>query len=114
MVKPWPYRRDRSEVDKLKRIIDSYRTRLAEVDPAGCRIIDARMALFGEPWVGGPIDTSEELTVEEIYAKFGRGFEPHCIHSWAHDEPSKLPKRGNRNGKTLYRLGDVLAYQIAI
>lgn len=96
------------------RIIESYRTRLAEVDPAACRIIDARMALYGESWVGGAVDMSEDLTVEEIYVKFGRGFEPHSIHRWAHEYPTRLPKRGKRNGKALYRLGDVLAHQISI
>ncbi|MBB3752492.1 hypothetical protein FHT44_005004 [Mycolicibacterium sp. BK634] len=110
----WPYPRDKTEIDKLKRIVHSYRTQLQNVDPVGCRIIDARMALYGESWISEGIDVSRDCTVEEIYAEFGRGFEPHVIHQWARSDPGKIPWRGKRDGRTLYRLADVLAYQVAL
>lgn len=114
-LRQWPWPED-NRIDKLKRIVDSYRTRLQEVDPTGCQIIDGRMAEYGETWLADNeiVNVNEEKTVEEIYAQFGPGFEPHNIHKWAQREPRILPRRGTRNGKTLYRLGDVLAYQVSL
>ena len=83
------------------------------VDPANCKLVDARMCEYGETWVCDleVVDVNKEKTVNEIYAQFGSGFEPWLIHTWAQQAPDRLPKRGERDGKVLYRVGDVLAYQ---
>lgn len=111
----WPWPRD-TRIDKLKRIVDSYRTRLQEVDPLGCMVIDGRMREFGEQWISSEevVNVNEHATVEEIYNQFGPGFEPHNIHMWAHEHPDKIPKQGKRNGRTLFRVGDILAYQVSL
>ena len=115
MTGHWPWPKD-TRTDKLKRIVDSYRTALLESDPAAAKIVDARMCEYGESWVCGdePINVENEATVDELYQQFGPGFEPWNIHMWAQRAPDQLPKRGKKNGKILYRVGDVLAYQLSL
>lgn len=99
---------------RYRRIIDSYRTALRDVDPAACRLVDARMIEFGEGWVatGGedPVDVNAVKTATEIATQFG--FSPWDIQNWHRRHPDKVPCLGKRNGKNLYRVGDVLAFQV--
>ena len=99
---------------RYRRIIDSYRTALAECDDQACRLVDARMIEFGEGWVatGGedPVDVHAVKTAGEIAKQFG--FNPWDIQNWHRRHPEKVPVVGKKpDGKNLYRVGDVLAYQ---
>lgn len=106
----WPWPKDTKE-DRLKRIIDSYRTALMDIDPTACRHLDARMAEFGQGWVAGNvvIDVNNLVTAQEVAEQFG--LQPWNVHDWSRRHPDAIPKRGAKDGKTLYRLGDILAYQ---
>lgn len=105
----WPWNDTRE--DRLKRIIDSYRTALMEVDPATCRLVDARMVEFGQGWVCSTtvIDVERLVTAQEVAEEFG--INPWNVHDWSRRHPEVIPKRGKSVGKTLYRLGDILNYQ---
>jgi hypothetical protein len=96
---------------RYRRIIDSYRTALREVDPHACRLVDARMAEFGEGWISEgdkPVDVNALLSVTDIAKQFG--FQPWDIKNWARRHPDKIP--AHRKGqRVFYRVGDVLAYQ---
>lgn len=105
----WPWPRDTRE-DRLKRIIDSYRTALMEADALACRHLDARMAEFGQGWISSDIivDVNRMVTAQEVAAEFG--LQPWNVMDWARRHPDKIPKH-KQGGRTLFRLGDVLAYQ---
>lgn len=106
----WPWPRDTRE-DRLKRIVDSYRTALMESDPATCRILDARMGQYGQGWISSDVivDVERLVTAQEVSEQFD--INPWNIHDWARRHPDQIPKRGKQDGKTLFRLGDIIAYQ---
>lgn len=104
--------RNRSESwsRRYRRIIDSYRTALRDIDPVACRHLDARMVEFGEGWVcegDKPVDVKRLMSAKEIADEFG--FQPWNVMDWSRRHPDKVPKHKD-GGKTLFRLGDVLAY----
>jgi hypothetical protein len=95
---------------RYRRIIDSYRTALQEVDPHACRLVDARMYEFGEGWVSedAPVDVNRLMSAKEIADEFG--FNPWNIKDWARRHPDRIPKH-QFGTRILFRLGDVLAFQ---
>lgn len=105
----WPWQD--STQTRLRRIAESYRTALKEVDPETCRLIDARMIEFGQSWICSDviINVEDLVTAQEAAEQFG--WAPWNVHDWSRRHPDMIPKRGSRGGKTLYRLGDILAYQ---
>lgn len=107
----WPWPRDTTQ-DRLKRIIDSYRTALRDVDPTACDLVDGRMSEYGQTWLVNDeiVDVNAVQTATEIAGRFGLA--PWDIQNWAHRYPEKLPKRGKRGGKNLFRVGDVLGFQV--
>lgn len=107
----WPWPKD-TTTDRLKRIIDSYRTALRDVDAATCNLIDARMAEYGQGWITNDeiIDVNEIKPATEIAAQFG--LQPWDIQNWSRRHPDRIPKRGMRRGRNLFRVGDVLAFQV--
>jgi hypothetical protein len=92
---------------RYRRIIDSYRTALKDAAPEACRLVDARMAEFGEEWVGNddPVDINRIMSAPDIAKEFG--FNAWDIHNWA--RAGKLHRHGT-DSRPKYRLGDVLAY----
>lgn len=94
---------------RYRRIIDSYRTALKDAAPEVCRLVDARMAEFGEEWVGNddPVDVNRLMSAKQIADEFG--LSPWNITDWARRHPDKVRKH-RRGNSVLYRLGDVLAY----
>lgn len=110
MVPNWPWPNDTHE-DRLKRIIDSYRSALMEADPGTCRIIDARMAEYGQGWLssGVRIDVERLVTAQELSQEFD--INPWNVKDWARRHPDQIPRRGEKGGKTLYRLGDIILFQ---
>lgn len=111
MARAWPWRTDTTH-DRLRRIAESYRTGLKEIDPEACRLIDARMIEFGQHWIVDSdmiVNVEDLVTAQQVAEEFG--FAPWNVHDWSRRHPDMIPKRGRREGKTLYRLGDILAYQ---
>lgn len=104
----WPWNDTRE--DKLRRIIDSYRTALMEADPVMCRHLDARMVEYGQGWVCSEVvvDVNRMMSAKEIADEFG--IQPWNVMDWSRRHPDKIPKH-KRGGRTLFRLGDVLGYQ---
>lgn len=82
-----------------------------EADPATCRILDARMAEYGQGWIasGVIVDVERLVTAQEVSEEFD--INPWNVKDWARRHPDQIPKRGSKSGKTLYRLGDIIAYQ---
>lgn len=103
---PWPD----STQDRLRRIIDVYRTCLMEADEHTCRLVDARMIEFGQGWVCSEsvIDVNRMVTAQEIAEEFG--INTWNVHDWARRHPDLIPKH-KKGSRTLFRLGDVLTYQ---
>ena len=107
MTRFWPWAENRG--DKLKRIVASYRTALSEMAPGSCHLVDARMVEFGEAWVcENPVDVDRLVTVQEAASEFGMF--AHSMAFWARQRPDRIPVRGTRAGKNLYRLGDLIRY----
>lgn len=107
-LRRWPWEQD-SRIDKVKRIADSYRTALNAVDPQSCHIVDARMVECGQEWVCGQVVNVDQLvTAQEAAAELG--FSPVSVHAWARSSQEEIPVRGKRDGKSLYRLGDLIRY----
>lgn len=107
----WPWPED-GTLDRLKRIIHSYRDALRTMDPSTCDLVDARMVEFGQGWVcdNQVVDVNELKPAVEIAEQFG--FHPWDIHNWHQRHPEEIPIRGKRGNKNLFRVGDVLAYQV--
>lgn len=105
----WPWPRDTRE-DRLKRIAESYRTALMEVDPGTCRLLDVRMIECGQGWICRDtiVDTNRMVTAQEVSEEFG--IPPWTVHDWARRHPELIPKH-KKNGRALFRLGDLLRYQ---
>lgn len=105
----WPWPADTKD-DKFRRIIDSYRTALMEVDATNCRLVDARMAEYGQSWISSnePVDVNALKSAAEIAEQFG--IQPWNIMDWSRRHPGKIPKH-KRGGRVLFRVGDVIAYQ---
>lgn len=74
-----------------------------------CRLVDARMVEFGEGWVcaDAPVDVNKLMSAKEISEQFA--INPWNVMDWSRRHPDKVPKHKD-GGKTLFRLGDVLAY----
>lgn len=101
----WPWPND-SRDDRLRRIIDHYRTALSEVDPAACRAVDDRMIEYGQRWVCDDhaiIDVNEMLSAKDIAERFGLAVWD--VYNW---ERMGFYSGVKRNGRKFYRLGDVL------
>lgn len=104
---PWP---DDSREDRLRRIIDHYRSALADIDLEACLALDNRMVDYGQGWVcdNSIVDVNEMLSAKAICERFG--IEEWDVRNWAHRHPDKIQKYKANNGRTLFRVGDVLTY----
>lgn len=107
----WPWPADSKE-DRLRRIIDHYRDKLSEVDSVACREVDDLMVEYGQGWVcdDSIIDVNEMLSAKAICERFG--LSEWNVRDWARRNPDKIRKHKNSNGRTLFRVGDVLAFAV--
>jgi len=82
-----------------------------DADPSTCRIIDARMQEYGQTWITSDlvVDVERLVTAQEVSEEFD--INPWNVHDWARRHPDQIPKRGKKDGKTLFRLGDIIVYQ---
>ncbi len=106
---PWP----ETENDRLRRILDMYRTALLEGAPYRCLELDAIMHDYGQEWITDDdvIDVNQWLTAREvseyIAAKWGSSkVSPFDVRNWERAGAFVGEKRGSRK---YFRLGDVLA-----
>lgn len=105
----WPWPGDTRE-DRLKRIIDHYRSALAEVDYEACANLDNLMVNCGQGWVcdNSIVDVNEMLSAKQMAEKFG--LVEFDVRNWSRRHPELIRKHKAANGRTLYRVGDVLTY----
>ncbi|ADL71052.1 hypothetical protein LEBRON_89 [Mycobacterium phage LeBron] len=105
----WPWPSDTKE-DRYRRIIDHYRSALAEADYEACAKVDNQMVEYGQGWVcdNSIIDVNEMLSAKELAERFG--LSEWNVRDWARRHPDKIRKHKAANGRTLFRVGDVLTY----
>lgn len=105
----WPWPEDNRE-DRLRRIIDHYRSALAEADMNACLALDNRMVDYGQGWVcdNTIINVDEMLSAKAIAERFG--IAEFNLRAWVRRHPERIKKYKASNGRTLFRVGDVLAY----
>lgn len=108
-VPSWPWPTD-SKDDRLRRIIDHYRTALAEIDLEACLAVDKKMVAYGQGWVcdNSIVDVNEMLSAKQMAEKFG--FLEFNVRNWARRHPELILSYKAANGRTLYRVGDILTY----
>jgi hypothetical protein len=96
-----------------RRLIDAYRGKLLEVDPAACDAVDDKVWGWGDQyrWVvdNNPIDPDSFMTARQIAERFG--LEVHNIRAWARRHPDKI-RTHRQGGRVLYLLREVLAYHV--
>ncbi|QFG10324.1 excise [Mycobacterium phage DyoEdafos] len=109
MPPKWPWPGDTKD-DRYRRIIDHYRTALADIDLEACLVVDKKMAEYGQPWVSDNsiIDVNEMLSAKQLAERFG--LSEWNVRDWARRHPERIRKHKAANGRTLFRVGDVLTY----
>lgn len=102
----WPWPADTS-LDIARRLLQSYRGALMNIDPEACRLIDVHAATVGQGWVAPKVETVDldDLVVAADAADIA-GVTVQVIRQWAY---RKYIPRHHANGQpTRYRVGDVL------
>lgn len=102
----WPWPADTS-LDIARRLLQSYRGALMNIDPEACRLIDVHAATVGQGWVAPKVETVDldDLVVAADAADIA-GVTVQVIRQWAY---RKYIPRHHANGRpTRYRVGDVL------
>lgn len=76
-----------------------------------CREIDKTMAGYGQAWVSDNsiVDVKEMMSARQFAERFG--ISEWDVRNWAKRHPNRIRKYKAANGRTLYRVGDVLAFQ---
>jgi len=106
MTDPWPWPAD-TQLDRARRIAQSYRDALAEVAPEYCSQLDDRARKFGQEWVAPElvtVDVDDLLPAADV-AKLV-GVQRQTIYQWAHRRFIPTHHEPNSN-RSLYRVGDV-------
>lgn len=109
MAGKWPWPAD-TKTDRLRRIIDHYRNALADIDLDACLALDKLMADYGQSWVSDNsiVDVNAMMSAKDIADRFGLA--EWDVRNWARRYPEKIRQHKANNGRTLFRLGDVLTY----
>ncbi|BDB62370.1 helix-turn-helix transcriptional regulator [Rhodococcus sp. RDE2] len=105
-VDPWPWPAD-TQLDRARRIAQTYREALLELDAGKCIALDERSRALGQGWVVPELVTismDDLLTAAEASAL--AGVTAQVIYQWAHR--GHLPRCAALDGSTRYRAGDVL------
>ncbi len=68
------------------------------------------MAEYGQPWVSDNsiIDVNEMLSAKQLSERFG--ISEWDVRNWAKRHPDKIRRHKAANGRTLFRVGDVLTF----
>lgn len=107
---PWPWPAD-TQLDRARRIAQSYREALLELDAARCMQLDDRARSLGQPWVVPELLTIDHDTVMNATDLAVELHIPAAtIRGWAHR--GELPKISMIRGVG-YRFGDVLELMAA-
>ena len=117
---PWPWPGD-TELDKRTRICHDYRRELRRLDPDLCDRMDAAAHRLGQHWVSpqrATLDLDSQLPAAEMARHLNGEVSAEQIRQWgarhARDVaagnrcPAGIPRRTDRDGHTVYRLGDIV------
>lgn len=102
----WPWPADTS-LDIARRLLQSYRSALMNIDPEACRLIDVHATSLGQGWVAPKVETvnPDDLVVAADAADIA-GVTPYVIRQWAYRQ--HIPRHRTAGHPTRYRVGDVL------
>ncbi|MEV6432592.1 hypothetical protein [Nocardia sp. NPDC051463] len=108
MKDPWPFPED-TQLERARRITQSYRSVVMTLDPEHCRRLDERAVELGQAWVR-PIETDvadldELLTPEQIAGILS--VMPGTVRKWG--ERGHIENLG-QNRAPMFRLRDVIDY----
>lgn len=108
MTAPWPWPCDNVET-MIRRIALLYRDELRKANEGACDVLDSNMRQWGQHWVTDDdiVDLEALVTKGELASRFG--IRPWQVRDWSKRWPDRLPIRGMRANRNLYRLGDALA-----
>lgn len=104
----WPFPAD-TQLERARRIAQSYRSALKSADPDTCRLLDERAVQLGQGWVmpieSDVVDLDEALTAEQIGELLS--VDPRTVRMWGYRGHIE---RLDDNGRPRYRFRDVLDY----
>jgi hypothetical protein len=108
---PWPWRGD-SAVERARRVAQSYRAALAELDRERCTAIDTQMIRLGQEWVK-PLLARIDLDDFVTLARAGElvGLTKDAVYKWTVNRgarPPMLHTRRDDNGQITVCIRDVL------
>lgn len=105
---PWPFPAD-TQLERARRIANSYRRALQTVAPDICQQLDDKAVELGQGWVRpfetDLVDLDEALTAEAIGAILS--VSARTVRLWGYR--GHIERLGE-DGKPLYRFSDVLDY----
>ncbi|WP_330253120.1 hypothetical protein OG874_00445 [Nocardia sp. NBC_00565] len=108
MKDPWPWPED-TQLERARRITQSYRWALMTVDPDHCRKLDDRAVELGQAWVrpieSEVVDLDELLSPEQIGQLLS--VMPGTVRKWG--ERGHIENLG-QNRAPLFRWRDVIDY----
>lgn len=105
---PWPFPGD-TEVDKARRVARDYRGALARHAPEVCAQLDSAARRLGQNWVApsrADLDLNAELAPARLAEYLAGEVTANQISQWG--SRNKIRRRTDRDGHTVYRVGDVL------
>ena len=108
MKDPWPFPED-TQLERARRIAQSYRTAVMTFNPDHCRILDERAVELGQAWVV-PLETDvadlDELRTPEQIARI-LSVMPGTVRKWG--ERGHIQNLGQKRAP-MFRLRDVIDY----
>lgn len=108
MTSKWPWPAD-SPIDIARRLLQSYRLALQQIDPESCRLIDVHATTIGQGWVAPKVETvNPDDLVSAAEAAELIGVEVNTIYQWA--TRKHVPRHHAAGHPTRYRVGDVLEH----
>ena len=111
MTSKWPWPAD-SPLDIARRLLQSYRSALKQIDPEACRRIDDDATNLGQGWVAPRVETvNPDDLVSAVDAAALVGVEVATIYQWA--SRKHIPRHHTTGRPTRYRVGDILDHVAA-
>ena len=108
----WPWPADTS-LDIARRLLQSYRGALMNIDPEACKQIDAHATGLGQGWVAPKVETvdPDDLVVAADAAEIA-GVTVYVIRQWAYRK--YIPRHHAEGHPTRYRVGDILDHVASV
>jgi hypothetical protein len=105
---PWPWPGD-TELDKTRRVFHDYRREFRRIAPDVVARLDAAARRLGQYWVAptrADLDLEATLPAADMARHLGGDLTADRIRQWG--ARGHVPRRTDRDGRTVYRIGDIL------